>query len=583
MDRNVEDTSSSTVVLEEVSGKWNSEETELSLDNVSLTSSPGKLVAIIGPVGSGKSSIIQAVLGEFPSSRGNISVSGKISYSPQESWVFSGSVRQNIIFGMDFDEARYWQVVEACALKHDFSQWEFGDRTLVGERGVSLSGGQKARVSLARAVYRNADTYLLDDPLSAVDVHVGRHLFNNCIRGFLKSKAVILVTHQLQYLQDADQIIVLKSGKVEDKGSFQHLLKNGMDFSSFLSEEDKEEDDDDIMKKAKIRTLSLTSDTHSLMSEMSQSNPHNVAIQTVVEEESNEDKKEAVEPLKQTQEQESKLDPKQVKEQRSSGSVKASVYSKYFTSGGGWFSLIILILMNLICQCLYSGSDIWLAYWTSKEELKILAQQSNSSLQTLQPSLKHNLPAPALTLSDNTTTITDIYEEEYLEEEHFFNLAIYATIVLCLIVSSMIRTMHFFSICMKSSVKLHDSMFSRILRAPCRFFDTNPVGRILNRFSKDMGSMDELLPPAFFDVISVRHDWFMRHVIKISSLDWSDDRWNPGGDIRRPSMGDHSDSVPGDHLPLAAELLHAQLQGHQEDGGHRQVPGLLTLLNFSTG
>ena len=129
-----------TVELDYVSGKWNKEESELTLDEISLTASSGKLVAIIGPVGSGKSSIIQAVLGEFPISQGSVNINGTISYSPQEAWVFSGTVRQNILFGMEFDEKRYWRVIEACALKHDFAQWEYGDRTLVGERGVSLSG-----------------------------------------------------------------------------------------------------------------------------------------------------------------------------------------------------------------------------------------------------------------------------------------------------------------------------------------------------------------------------------------------------------------------------------------------------------
>ena len=170
---------------------------------------------------------------------------------------------------MDFNENRYWKVIEACALKHDLHQWEFGDRTLVGERGVSLSGGQKARVSLARAVYREADIYLLDDPLSAVDVHVGRHLFNNCIRGFLKEKAVILVTHQLQYLQDADEIIVMKGGLMEDKGSFQQLQKNGLYSSPFLVKEEKEEADEAEKETLGLRTLSVTSDTHSLLSEKS--------------------------------------------------------------------------------------------------------------------------------------------------------------------------------------------------------------------------------------------------------------------------------------------------------------------------
>ena len=131
---------------------------------------------------------LQAILRELPTSNGTVSVRGSLSYSPQEAWVFGGSVRANILFGEQFEEKRYWEVVEACALSHDFDQWEHGDATLVGERGVALSGGQKARVTLARACYRKSATYLLDDPLSAVDAHVGKHLFEKCIQGLLRDK-----------------------------------------------------------------------------------------------------------------------------------------------------------------------------------------------------------------------------------------------------------------------------------------------------------------------------------------------------------------------------------------------------------
>ena len=139
-----------------------------------------------------------------------MSVRGKIAYAPQEAWVFSGTVRQNILCGKDYDLKRYKQVVKACALEKDFKLLPDRDRTAVGDRGVSLSGGQKARLNLARALYIDADIYLMDDPLSAVDTHVGRHLFDKAINGFLSDKIRILVTHQLQYLQEVDQIVVLK-------------------------------------------------------------------------------------------------------------------------------------------------------------------------------------------------------------------------------------------------------------------------------------------------------------------------------------------------------------------------------------
>lgn len=145
----------------------------------------------------------------MPSS-GICRVSGKIAYAPQEAWIFSGTIRQNILCGLEYDVKRYKKVVKACALEKDFSLFPNGDLSAVGERGVSLSGGQKARVSLARALYVDADIYLLDDPLSAVDTHVGRHLFDRGIKGYLRDKIRILVTHQLQYLRDVDQILILK-------------------------------------------------------------------------------------------------------------------------------------------------------------------------------------------------------------------------------------------------------------------------------------------------------------------------------------------------------------------------------------
>ena len=136
-------------------------------------------------------------------------MTGKVAYAPQEPWIFSGSLRQNILCGLNYDVKRYNTVIEACALERDFSLFPNGDFTLVGERGVSISGGQKARVSLARALYTDADIYLLDDPLSAVDAHVSRHLFDKAINSFLRDKTRVLVTHQLQYLKDVDQILVL--------------------------------------------------------------------------------------------------------------------------------------------------------------------------------------------------------------------------------------------------------------------------------------------------------------------------------------------------------------------------------------
>lgn len=154
---------------------------------------------------------MNAILGELPAISGCIRVNGRISYSSQEPWIFSASIRQNIICGHSYISERYETVIKATALEGDFEFLPHGDKTMVGERGVVLSGGQKARVNLARCLYIDADVYLMDDPLSAVDNNVGRHLFDKAINGFLKNKIRIVVTHQIQYLEEADKIIVLKS------------------------------------------------------------------------------------------------------------------------------------------------------------------------------------------------------------------------------------------------------------------------------------------------------------------------------------------------------------------------------------
>lgn len=152
------------------------------------------------------------LLQELPLVSGTLQINGEISYASQEPWLFAGTIRQNILFGLPMEKQRYNTVVKKCALERDLSLLPYGDKTLIGDRGISLSGGQRARINLARAVYKQADIYLLDDPLSAVDTHVGKELFKQCITGYLKNKIVILVTHQIQHLQDVHRILYLEDG-----------------------------------------------------------------------------------------------------------------------------------------------------------------------------------------------------------------------------------------------------------------------------------------------------------------------------------------------------------------------------------
>ena len=222
------------IFLEKVSCFWSQMSEHFALQNVSFSATKGKLVGITGPVGGGKTSLLMAILGELPISSGKISCTGKIAYVSQTPWVCSGTVQENIVFGNEFVAQKYNKVIEVCDLQKDIARFTKGDLTEIGQRGIILSGGQRARVSLARAIYSDADIYLLDDPLSSVDAKVGKHLFERCIKEFLDGRIRILVTHQLQFLKQTDSIVMLRNGSVVCQGSYSRI-ENKQAASYFLS------------------------------------------------------------------------------------------------------------------------------------------------------------------------------------------------------------------------------------------------------------------------------------------------------------------------------------------------------------
>ena len=197
------------------------------LRDVSFEANDKGLTVITGHVGSGKSTLLAAIAGEIIKSSGKVFCSGAIAYVPQTAWVFPGTLRENILFGEAYDEKKYTEVVEASALKEDINRFPNGDLSFVGEHGVALSGGQRARVNLARAIYADAGVYLLDDPLSAVDAKVSEHIFEQCICRLLEEKIVILATYAEKNMKAADQVVVLHKGSVQGKGSFHELQKEG--------------------------------------------------------------------------------------------------------------------------------------------------------------------------------------------------------------------------------------------------------------------------------------------------------------------------------------------------------------------
>ena len=228
------------VFLENVTCVWSHTSELPTLDNVSLNATNGQLVGVTGPVGSGKTSLLMTILGEIPISSGNISCIGKMAFVSQTPWVYSGTVRDNIVFGKEFHEQNYMKVIEVCDLQKDIASFTKRDLTEIGQRGVILSGGQRARVSLARAIYSDADIYLLDDPFSAVDAKVAKHLFDRCIKEFLNGRVRILVTHQLQFLKQTDSIVILGKGSVVCEGTYSRIEKDKQVASCFVSQEKKD-------------------------------------------------------------------------------------------------------------------------------------------------------------------------------------------------------------------------------------------------------------------------------------------------------------------------------------------------------
>ncbi|XP_062178955.1 ABC transporter C family member 8-like isoform X2 [Phragmites australis] len=214
---------------------WNASGADLSLRNVNLGINRGEKVAVCGPVGSGKSSLLYALLGEIPRISGSVEVFGSVAYVSQNSWIQSGTVRDNILFGKPYNKELYEKAIKACALDKDIENFDHGDLTEIGQRGLNMSGGQKQRIQLARAVYNDAEVYLLDDPFSAVDAHTAAVLFYDCVMTALAEKTVVLVTHQVEFLTEADRIVVMEGGQVSQQGKYADLLEAGTAFEKLVS------------------------------------------------------------------------------------------------------------------------------------------------------------------------------------------------------------------------------------------------------------------------------------------------------------------------------------------------------------
>ncbi|XP_025986916.1 multidrug resistance-associated protein 1 isoform X3 [Solenopsis invicta] len=475
------------LVIENGSFCWDSEEIERPiLRNINFHADQGQLIAIVGTVGSGKSSLLSALLGEMDKISGKVNTKGSIAYVSQQAWIQNATLQDNVLFGKALNKSVYNRVIEACALTPDFKMLPAGDQTEIGEKGINLSGGQKQRVALARAVYNDSENYFLDDSLSAVDSHVGKHIFEKVIgpNGLLKKKTRIFVTHGITYLPEVDNIIVLKDGEITERGTYKQLLEKKGAFADFLVQHLQEvgnlhvdEGSEADLREIKQQLEStigadelqqkLTRVRSRISESLSESDRNSVAdkksLNGSLTRQYSTESQQSVNYMhsNSTKEKEAASKPNNIGEKlievekTETGSVKWKVYSHYLKSIG-WFLSISTIVMNAVFQSFSIGSSVWLSIWSNDNQ----------------------------TIGNNTidTAKRDMYLGVYGAlgfGQAFFVMLSQIT----LIIGSL-----------RSSRVLHYDLLFNILRSPVGFFDTTPSGRILNRFAKDVDVIDNVLP-----------------------------------------------------------------------------------------
>ncbi|CAH0750174.1 unnamed protein product [Diatraea saccharalis] len=447
------------LVIENGHFSWGEKDSEPVLKNINLHVPRGSLVAVVGAVGSGKSSLLSALLGEMNKVSGRINTTGEIAYVPQQAWIQNATLQDNILFGKELDKQRYNNVINVCALKPDFEVLPGGDQTEIGEKGINLSGGQKQRVSLARAVYFDADNYFLDDPLSAVDSHVGKHIFEKVIgpNGLLKSKTRVWVTHSVSYLAQTDLVLVLRDGEISEAGTYQQLLEKKGAFAEFLlhhlsdAERTSPEELDAI--KEQLETKLGTEFQTKLQRARSLSESNSETEPASSGDRAGSVKRKTPEATPNELKEKSKLIET---EKTETGSVKWSVYKHYLMSVGVLAS-VVTVLMNLILQVFQVGSNYWLAEWSNDQSMMV-----NGTVDRAR---------------------RDLY------------LGVYGGLGIGQVVSVSVSSLALYLGALAAARALHAALLAGVLRAPTiGFFDCTPVGRVLNRFSKDVDVLDNVLP-----------------------------------------------------------------------------------------
>uniref|UniRef100_M4EUA3 ABC-type xenobiotic transporter n=1 Tax=Brassica campestris TaxID=3711 RepID=M4EUA3_BRACM len=401
---------------------WDSKAERPTLLNINLDVPVGSLVAVVGSTGEGKTSLISAMLGELPAiSDAIVTLRGSVAYVPQVSWIFNATVRDNILFGAPFDKEKYERVIDVTALRHDLELLPGGDLTEIGERGVNISGGQKQRVSMARAVYSNSDVCILDDPLSALDAHVGQQVFEKCIKRELADKTRVLVTNQLHFLSQVDKILLVHEGTVKEEGTYEELSHSGPLFQRLMENAGKVEEYSEENEEAGADQKSVK--------QVENGNTNNPQMEGTESKKSKEGNSVLVK-----------------REERETGVVSWKVLKRYQDALGGGWVVMMLLICYVLTQVFRVASSTWLSEWTDAGTPK-----SHGPL--------------------------------------FYNL-IYAILSFGQVFVTLVNSYWLIMASLYAAKKMHDAMLGSILRAPMVFFQTNPLGRIINRFAKDMGDID---------------------------------------------------------------------------------------------
>ncbi|XP_010518496.1 PREDICTED: ABC transporter C family member 4 [Camelina sativa] len=432
------------VEVRDGSFSWDDEDNEPALSDINFKVKKGELTAIVGTVGSGKSSLLASVLGEMHRISGQVRVCGSTGYVGQTSWIENGTVQDNILFGLPMVRDKYDKVVSVCCLDKDLQMMEFGDQTEIGERGINLSGGQKQRIQLARAVYQECDVYLLDDVFSAVDAHTGSDIFKNCVRGALKGKTILLVTHQVDFLHNVDCILVMREGRIVESGRYDELVNSGLDFGELVAahETSMELVDAGADSAAAAATIATSPRTPT--------SPHASSPRTSMESPRLSDQND--EHVKSFLGSHAVEDGSKLikEEEREIGQVSLRVYKQYCTEAYGWWGVVLVVFFSLTWQGSLMASDYWLAYETSAKNA----------------------------ISFDASVF----------------IRVYVIIALVSIVLVSLRSYYVTHLGLKTAQIFFRQILNSILHAPMSFFDTTPSGRILSRASTDQTNIDILIP-----------------------------------------------------------------------------------------